>query len=353
MGSFSDTIFFPVIIIMRLLYTFLIYLFSPVILFLLYKPKKGKPGFGSRWKEHLGFVPSPSDKDPIWIHAVSVGETLAITPFIKALKQQHPNVPIILTTTTRTGADQAQKLGNLIEHRYAPLDFPDALSRFFARINPRMLIIMETELWPNMLNQCHSRDIPVVILNARLSERSCQRYQRIRTFFQSMTKAVRLFLCQHKDDAARFTRLGIPASHLKITGSVKFDIHMNQEQIELGSSVKKGLAQRPIWIAASTHKGEDEKVLSAHRKILETHPTALLILVPRHPERFDSVYKLCMQEKLITSRRSTQPIPQPQDQIFLGDSMGEMAFYFQIADISFMGEALSLLEDTTYWNRLR
>lgn len=335
---FTDTVFFILnLSIMRLLYTLLIYLFSPIILFFLYRPKKGKPGFGPRWKEHLGFVSAPSQKNPVWIHAVSVGETLAITPFIQAFKKQNPSIPVILTTTTRTGADQAQKLGNLVEHRYAPLDYPDVLSRFFSRIQPQMLIIMETELWPNLLNQCHKRSMPVVIMNARLSERSCQRYQRVRAFFVSMSKAIRLLLCQHHDDAARFIRLGVNAENIQVTGSVKFDIHLNQAQIEQGSHDRKQLNERPIWIAASTHKGEDELILEAHRKILETYPETLLILVPRHPERFTAVSELCVAKGFSLSRRSAGIPPSADTQIYLGDSMGEMAYYFQMADIAFMG----------------
>ncbi len=337
-NCFTDTVFFILnLLAMRLLYTLLIYLFSPVILFFLYRPKKGKPGFGSRWKEHLGFEPLPTHRNPVWIHAVSVGETLAITPFIQAFKKQNPEIPIILTTTTRTGADQAQKLGDLIEHRYAPLDYPGALRRFFARIQPRMLIIMETELWPNLFNQCHKREIPVVIMNARLSERSCQRYQHVRSFFAAMSQAIQLLLCQHQDDAARFIRLGVSPENIQVTGSVKFDIHLNQDQIEQGSKDRKLLKGRPVWIAASTHKGEDELILQAHRKILAIYPDALLILVPRHPERFTAVRELCAAEKFTLSRRSDAVMPLPETQIFLGDSMGEMAYYFQMADIAFMG----------------
>ncbi len=336
--GFTDTVYFTLnLLAMRLLYTLLIYLFSPVILFFLYRPKKGKPGFESRWKEHLGFVPLPRNQDPVWIHAVSVGETLAITPFIQAFKKQHPDTPIILTTTTRTGADQAQKLGELIEHRYAPLDYPDVLSRFFSRIQPRMLIIMETELWPNLLNQCHNRSIPVVIMNARLSERSCQRYQHIRSFFASMSQAIKLLLCQHQDDAARFVRLGVSPENIQVTGSVKFDIHLNQDQIEQSSKDRKFLKGRPVWIAASTHKGEDELILQAHRKILTLYPNALLILVPRHPERFTAVAELCIAEKFTMCRRSDAITGLSVNQILLGDSMGEMAYYFQLADIAFMG----------------
>ncbi len=325
---------------MRLLYTLIIYLLMPVVLFLLYRPRQGKPGFGVRWKEHFGFVNKTDGRSPLWIHAVSVGETIAVTPLIKELKKCHPDLPILLTTTTRTGADQAARLGGLVEHRYAPLDYPGAVCRFLKQIQPRALLIMETELWPNLLAHCGQQKIPVVILNARLSERSCQRYQHIRTFFRQMGMSLTLLLCQHRDDAARFKRLGIADHQLSITGSIKFDIQLDQQQIEAGEAFRQTLNQRPVWIAASTHKGEDELILAAHQQVLQQIPEALLLLVPRHPERFDDVAQLCLNQNFSLCRRSEQRTVLPQEQILLGNSMGEMAYYFQIADLAFMGGSL-------------
>lgn len=325
---------------MRLLYTLLIYLAAPLILFFLYRPKKGKPGFGPRWKEHLGLVTPASTPNPLWVHAVSVGETLAVTPLLKALHQQYPDTPIVLTTTTRTGADQAARLGNLVEHRYAPLDYPFAVKQFLKRIQPQALIIMETELWPNLLHHCGTHDIPVVILNARLSERSCQRYQKIRRFFRNMSQNIRLFLCQHRDDAARFRRLGVADGQIAVTGSIKFDIRLDQTQIEQGAQDRKQLELRPVWIAASTHRGEDEQILEAHRLIRQQCPQALLILVPRHPERFTAVQTLCQTEGFCTITRSSQRPVTDDVAILLGDTMGEMAYYLQLADVAFIGGSL-------------
>jgi 3-deoxy-D-manno-octulosonic-acid transferase len=342
MIGFSDTVapcpYWSVY--MRLFYTLLIYLLSPVVLFLLYRPRHGKPSFGSRWKEHLGYISPPNDHAPIWIHAVSVGETIAVTPLIKALKQRHPELSIVLTTTTRTGADQAARLGDLVEHRYAPLDYPGAIKRFLKQTRPQALLIMETELWPNLLAQCGKQSIPVVILNARLSEKSCQRYQRIRHFFRQISQSLTLLLCQHRDDAERFKRLGVTQPQIEVTGSIKFDIQLDQKQIELGERYRQSLRNRPVWIAASTHKGEDEAILRAHQEICQQQPEALLILVPRHPERFTDVAKLCLEHSFSVCRRSEQRIVAPQESVLLGDSMGEMAYFFQIADIAFMGGSL-------------
>ncbi len=342
MIGFSDTVApYPYrSLCMRLFYTLLIYLLSPVVLFLLYRPRHGKPGFGPRWKEHLGWVAPPNKQAPIWIHAVSVGETIAVTPLIKTLKQRHPELSIVLTTTTRTGADQAARLGDLVEHRYAPLDYPCAVKRFIKQIQPQALLIMETELWPNLLAQCGKQNLPVVILNARLSEKSCQRYQRIRHFFRQMSQALTLLLCQHRDDAERFKRLGVTPQQIVVTGSIKFDIQLDQKQIELGEQYRQSLGNRPVWIAASTHKGEDEAILRVHQEICKQQPDALLILVPRHPERFTDVAKLCLEHEFAICRRSEQRLATVQESVLLGDSMGEMAYFFQIADIAFMGGSL-------------
>ena len=215
--------------IYRLLYNLLIHLGLPLALLALYKPKKGKPGFGKRWAEHLGRAPATGQEAPLWIHAVSVGETLAISPFIRALKAEQPSLPILLTTTTRTGAEQAAKLGDLVVHRYAPLDYPWAVSAFLATFKPRALWVMETELWPNWLAACEARHLPVTILNARLSERSCQRYARFQGAFDALSRLLTHLLCQHQDDADRFHRLGIGRERLAVTGSIKFDIQFGDE----------------------------------------------------------------------------------------------------------------------------
>ena len=188
-----------------------------------------------------------------------MGETLAISPFIRALKAERPDLPILLTTTTRTGAEQAAKLGDLVVHRYAPLDYPWAIAAFLKRFQPRALWIMETELWPNWLHACEARHLPVTIINGRLSERSCQRYGRFQGAFDALSRPLSLLLCQHQDDAERFHRLGIGKERLAVTGSIKFDIQFGDEVQSKGHALRLALgAERPVWIAASTHQGEDE-----------------------------------------------------------------------------------------------
>ena len=270
---------------------------------------------------------------------MSVGETLAITPFIRALKAERPELPILLTTTTRTGAEQAAKLGDLVVHRYAPLDYPWAVSAFLSTVKPRALWVMETELWPNWLAACEARHLPVTILNARLSERSCQRYGRFQGAFDALSRPLTHLLCQHQDDADRFHRLGIARNRLAVTGSIKFDIQFGDEVQARGRALRQQLGEaRPVWIAASTHQGEDEQVLAAFDRVLKAHPSALLILVPRHPERFDRVAELCAPYGCV--RRTAGSAVGERDKIYLGDTMGELPLMLAAADLAFVGGSL-------------
>ena len=323
----------------RLLYNLLIHLGLPLVLLALYKPKKGKPGFGVRWAEHLGRTPASGQEAPLWIHAVSVGETLAITPLIRALKAERPDLPILLTTTTRTGAEQAARLGDLVVHRYAPLDYPWAVAAFLKRIKPRALWVMETELWPNWLVACETRHLPVTIINARLSERSCRRYARFQGAFDALSRPLTHLLCQHQDDADRFARLGIDRARLAVTGSIKFDLQLGDEVQARGRALRQRLGQeRPVWIAASTHQGEDEQVLVAFDGVLQRHPQAVLIMVPRHPERFDRVAELCAPYGCV--RRTGDAPIRETDKVYLGDTMGELPLMLAAADVAFVGGSL-------------
>ncbi|TXY28830.1 3-deoxy-D-manno-octulosonic acid transferase [Vibrio mimicus] len=329
------------IMLLRTLYTFLLTLAAPFLLYGLYRRRQGKPSVGKRWKEHFGITPQLKTAiPPIWIHAASVGETLAVTPLIKQIKQRSPNTPILLTTTTPTGAEQAEKLADWVEHRYTPIDFSFAVRGFLHRVRPCQLIIVETELWPNTLHTVAKAGLPITLVNARLSEKSYRGYQRIRPFFNGMTKHLSLVLCQFADDAQRFIQLGMAEKKIKITGSIKFDIALTDDVIAQGEALRTALGKhRPIWIAASTHQGEDEIVLAAHQEILKQHPNALLILVPRHPERFAAVHKLAASLFSVQTR-SSQQIITSDTQVYLGDTMGEMLVLLGASDVCFMGGSL-------------
>ncbi|EGQ9991163.1 lipid IV(A) 3-deoxy-D-manno-octulosonic acid transferase [Vibrio vulnificus] len=328
--------------LVRWLYTLLLALAAPLLLFGLYRSKPNKPKFGKRWKEHFGITPTlDGQNQPLWIHAVSVGESLAAVPLIKAIKEKTPDQVIVVTTTTSTGAEQIAKLGNLVEHRYMPIDFAFAVRGFLKAINPAKMLIIETELWPNTLATVHKANIPIIVVNARLSEKSQQNYAKVQSLFNLIHPCLSKVLCQSQADADRFAKLGVPTSKLCVTGSIKFDIHISDEIKRKGTELRAQLGQqRPVWIAASTHRGEDEQVLDAHRQVLETHPNALLILVPRHPERFDSVFELCQTQGFETVRRTQANTIADSTQVYLGDTMGEMLVLLGAADVCFMGGSL-------------
>lgn len=328
--------------LIRLLYTLLLFLVSPVLLFGLYKSKPNKPKFGGRWQEHFGLTPALEVRgNPLWIHAVSVGECVAAIPLIRELKRQRPQQNIVVTTTTSTGAAQIEQLGHLVEHRYMPVDFAFAVRGFLRAIQPSQLLIIETELWPNTLYAVHRSGVPVTVVNARLSEKSRKNYARIQPLFNLMHPCMDKILCQSQADAERFEQLGVHADKLFVTGSIKFDIQISDSTINRAHELRGKLGpSRPVWIAASTHRGEDEIILDAHTSLLKAHPDALLIIVPRHPERFDSVYQSCCSQGFVTIRRTHAQHNVIDSQVYLADTMGEMLVLIGCSDVCFMGGSL-------------
>ena len=329
--------------LIRFFYTLLLALVAPLLLFGLYKSKPNKPKFGTRWKEHFGITPKlASSQRPIWIHAVSVGESIAATPLIKALKKQNPEQTIVVTTTTSTGAEQIEKLGTLVEHRYMPIDFGFAVKGFLNAIQPQKMLIIETELWPNTLHQVSKFGVPITVVNARLSEKSRNNYAKFQPVFNVIEPCLTKVLCQSQSDADHFESLGVTKSKLVVTGSIKFDIQISDDVKAKGKALRAELGvNRPVWIAASTHKGEDEQILEAHKEVLNTYPDALLMIVPRHPERFDDVVHLCQSSGFTTTRRTNTDIESyEKSQVYVGDTMGEMLVLIGAADICFMGGSL-------------
>ncbi|USE00354.1 lipid IV(A) 3-deoxy-D-manno-octulosonic acid transferase [Vibrio sp. SCSIO 43133] len=330
---------------LRFIYTVLLTLVSPFFLFSLFKKKHGRPSVGKRWREHFGLTPPLTNKSfqpVVWFHAVSVGEVLAVTPLVRQYASENPEHKILVTTTTPTGAEQALKLSSIAEHRYMPLDFGFAIRRFLRVVKPTKLVIIETELWPNTLTEVSKADIPIIVINARLSERSYRSYSKVRPFFWLAAQHITRLCCQFKEDAERFRRLGVTSDKVSITGSIKFDIKVNEHTLYQGKELRTILgSDRPVWIAASTHEGEDIQVLAAHKKILETNPNILLVLVPRHPERFNDVEQLCKKQNLSVVRRSQHLHKLPEHaHVFLGDTMGDMMMYLAASDVCFMGGSL-------------
>ncbi|MWN06074.1 lipid IV(A) 3-deoxy-D-manno-octulosonic acid transferase [Gilliamella sp. Pas-s95] len=327
---------------MQILYTVLLYLIQPLVwLRLLWRSCKA-PAYRKRWLERYGFCQNKVEPNGILLHAVSVGETIAAIPLIKALQQQYPNLPITVTTMTPTGSERVKSsFGDSVHHVYLPYDLPCAINRFLKTTQPKLVIIMETELWPNFIGQCYKRNIPLILANARLSERSANRYRKLGRAISHLLSKISTVAAQNKQDGERFVSLGLPSDHLAITGSIKFDIDLTaQQQQKIAMLKQQWQLNRPVFIAASTHSGEDEIILSAFERLLQTYPDLLLILVPRHPERFKTVEKLINDRGLNYINRSSNQVPTQQTQVILGDTMGELIELYGMADIAFVGGSL-------------
>ena len=332
----------------RLIYSVIFYLLTPVIIArLLYRAIKA-PAYRSRWAERFGWVPSvTSDSDFIWVHAVSVGETLAAVALVKALQAKYPDYRLIVTCMTPTGSERIKAaFGGSVDHCYAPYDMPDSVARFLNRVKPKILIIMETELWPNTIAACHKHNIPVLLANGRLSEKSANAYKRIQPLVRSMLGQITAVAAQHRDDGARFNDLGLAESALTVTGNIKFDLSLNQTIKQNAQRLLRdwrGVSERPILLAASTHRGEDEIILDAFGQLKQqlkgTIDNPLLVLVPRHPERFNQVAELCSAADFKLARRSFGDSVEAAD-ILLGDTMGELMTFFGACDIAFVGGSL-------------
>ena len=323
----------------QFIYSLLIRLALPFILIRLWWQGRKAPALRQDWQHRLGHVPSIPGP-VIWVHAVSVGETIAAGPMVRRLLARNLGATILMTAMTDTGLAQARKMfGNRVTYAYAPYDTPGAIRRFLRRVNPRILVIMETEIWPNMISQCRRKNVPVFLINARLSERSARGYERVRGLAAPIMKSITWVAAQAEPDAERFRRIGVAASHVEVTGSVKFDVDIPEDVRLASERFRTTLGPRPVWIAGSTHCGEDEQLLQAHRLVLAGHPDALLIIVPRHPERFDTVAVMAQELGFQVARRS-QGQGAGGVQVYLADTMGELMMLYGASDLAFVGGSL-------------
>lgn len=332
---------------MGFFYTAIFYCLLPFIMFRLLWRSFAAPAYAKRWSERFGFFPAlKTSKKVIWLHTVSVGEFLAALPMIRRLMADE-QYQLVITTTTPTGSERVKAvLGDSVFHVYAPYDLPDVLNRFFKRVKPSIYLVMETELWPNTLAACERHKIPAILINGRLSEKSARGYARFAALTSPMLNDLTLALIQNATDAKRFVSLGLPETKVRVTGSIKFDLSLSDEQRFHAAELKKQLCgndEKIIWIAASTHQGEDEIILDAfadaRKNLGEDAHKLLLVLVPRHPERFERVGQLCEGRGFKLARRSRDKTFTGMD-ILLGDTMGELLVLFGAADIAFVGGSL-------------
>lgn len=321
----------------RGLYTLLMTLLIPVYLLRLLLRSRKAPAYRKRIAERFALAGVKVDSEPLWIHAVSVGETVAIAPLVERLLATQPELSILMTTTTPTGAERVKALfGDRVSHCYCPYDLPWTVSRFIARYQPRGLVIVETELWPNLLRGCRGK-LPVLLANARMSERSARGYARLARLTRSMLADIDLVSAQYAADGQRLLSLGLPESRLEVIGSIKFDIQV-PESCELVAAQLRADSQRPSVLLASSHDGEEGMFLEQLALLWSQFPELLLYIVPRHPERFDAVVEIAQAQfgAEAVGRRS-QGAPEAKHRIYIGDSMGELMGFYAAADVAVVG----------------
>lgn len=325
---------------MRRLYSLIFTLLLPLILLRLYFRGRKAPAYKARRRERFGLGES-LNTPVIWVHAVSVGEVQAARPLIAHLQQAYPDYTILVTTMTPTGAERVADIKGKVQHRYVPYDTPGCIKRFLQRVKPTLLIVMETEIWPNMLHYCQQQNIPTLLVNARMSARSAKGYARFSRLVKATLANFSHIAVQNPTDEARLISLGAKPAHTTVTGSLKFDFEPPADISQQADILRQQWgASRKIWIAASTHQGEDQQILDAFAQIRSQIPEALLVLVPRHPERFNSVAELCKDRGLHVVRRSEQRPCSDGTAVFLGDSMGELMLFYAASDIAFVGGSL-------------
>ena len=297
--------------------------------------------YWDKFSQRLG-VGYPQLESCIWVHAVSVGEVVAAVPLIRALKSRYPDRPLLVTTVTPTGAARVTTtFGDEVHHAYIPFEMPQAIDNFFSSVKPVLALVLETEIWPNLYRGCGVRDIPLVLVSARISPKSVQSYRRLLPLFRETLSHGIIIAAQTEADAERFLSLGAAPERTRITGNIKFDVEQPSDLAERARNVRAELfGERPVWIAASTHEGEEGTVLEAQQKLLERFPELLLVLVPRHPQRFAAVRDFIEKQGMsIVARTEGRPC-EASTAVFLGDTMGELTLFYATSDVAFVGGSL-------------
>ncbi len=327
---------------MRAIYVLFAYLISPVVCAVMlwrgFRDRSHWENFGERF----GFGPGIATGESIWVHAVSVGEVQAAAPLVANLRARYPQWPLVLTTVTPTGAQRARALfreGVLV--RYVPYDLPGSVQRFFDRVRPRVAVILETELWPNLYHECGRRHVPLVLASARISPRSVGRYRRLAALFSETLSHGIVIAAQSDGDAERFRSIGADPEKTHVTGNIKFDFTLPPDIVERGAALRASFAgMRPVWVAGSTHEGEETAVLAAQSLVRAAGHDALLVLAPRHPNRFDAVATLLRERGVNFVRRSSGEVADASTDVLLLDTLGELLAFYAAADVAFVGGSL-------------
>jgi 3-deoxy-D-manno-octulosonic-acid transferase len=326
---------------MRVFYSCLFYLLIPFILVRLIWRSIKAPAYRHRWGERFAFYNRKFTQNVIWFHAVSVGEAESLFPLVRKIQQQHPDAKLLITTTTPTGSARVKAvMQESVEHVYLPYDIPCAVSRFMQFFKPRIAVIMETEIWPNLFACCGRNEVPLYIINARLSEKSAGGYQKVPALISPALAQVKLIATQTQDDALRFIAIGAKTETVRTLGNIKFDVEVPGDIVGQGLRLKADLfSGRFVWLIASTHKDEEAIFLEIYKELKQQIPEMLLVIVPRHPERFGEVKKLCEQRRLVVVMRTSGEACHHAD-VYLADTMGELKMLYAASDATFVGGSM-------------
>jgi 3-deoxy-D-manno-octulosonic-acid transferase len=330
---------------MRSLYSLLLYAAMPLVLLYLFLRGLRSRNYLRRWPERFAWFPAPPRAGGIAIHAVSMGEVNAAIELVREVARRYPDEPMYFTTLTPTGSERVSALfGDRMFHVYAPFDLPGAVRRFFDRLQPRLVVILETEIWPNLFHEAGARGIPVLMVNARISSRSFGRYLRLRRLTAAALAQVARIAAQTQGDADRLIAIGADETRTSVTGNLKFDLHLPPSLLEQGETIRLAWgAHRPVLVAGSSHEGDERPLLAAFGRLLPTFPHALLVLVPRHPERFARAAQLARAAGLTVTLRS-QGIGCPATtQCLVVDAMGELLSFYAACDVAFVGGSLEAI----------
>jgi 3-deoxy-D-manno-octulosonic-acid transferase len=325
----------------RLAYSLLLYLLAPVFCAVLLWRGLRERGYWAHFSERFGFGPV-MPAGPIWVHAASMGEVQAASSLVRGLLQRYQGMPLLVTTQTPAGRERALSLfGEAVVVRFLPMDLPGAVRRFFGKTKPRIVVIFETELWPNLYHECGRRRIPLLLASARISPRSVERYGRAARLFRDALSGGAVVAAQAHGDAERFRAIGADPARTLVTGNIKFDVSVPGDVASRGRELRERHApRRPVWVAGSTHAVEEQAILEAHRAVRRGTAEALLILVPRHPSRFAEVAEWLVREGVRFVRRSSDETAGPGTEVLLVDTLGELLHFYAMADVAFVGGSL-------------
>ena len=338
-------------ILVRRLYSLIIRCAAPIAFIVVMWRGFQDRGYWQGLGERFGYGAGLSAGGSIWLHAVSLGEVTAAAPLIRGIQARHAHIPLVVTTATPAGRARAFALfGGGVDIRYVPYDTPGSVRRFFVRTQPKLAVILETELWPNLFERCRVNDIPLLLVNARLSDKSVAGYLHLDRIFLGLVRRLfsdKVFVAaQSAEDLQRFRTLGASPVQSSVCGNIKFDLQLDPAAMSQGLAARQEFAQgadgrlRPVWIAGSTHAGEDEQILTAHAALLNKLPQALLLLAPRHKDRFAAVASLLDARGIAYVRRSSGTAPSAEAAVLLVDTLGELSMLYGAADVAFVGGSL-------------